>query len=58
MVLRFDDAVNEGDWSTSVVPAKAGTHTPKIFNWNEMLQPSFVSRNLGGYGAPPSRGRR
>jgi hypothetical protein len=41
MVLRFADAVNEADWLTSVVLAKAGTHTPRMFNWNETLQPSL-----------------
>src|SRR6185295_3606546 len=44
--------------TSTVVPAKAGTHTPRIFNWNETLQQSFVSREHGGYGSPPSRGRR
>src|ERR1700754_1267411 len=42
----------------TVVPAKAGTHTPRIFNWNETLQQSLLSREHGGYGSPPSRGRR
>src|ERR1700733_12867465 len=43
--------------SPHVVPANAGTHTPRIFNWNETLQQSCVSREHGGYGSRRSPGR-
>jgi hypothetical protein len=39
--------------NSAVVPAKAGTHTPGIFNWNETVQQSCVSHEHGGYGSPP-----
>src|SRR4051812_40502262 len=43
---------------SAVVPAKAGTHTPRVSNWNETLQQSLKTREHGGYGSPPSRGRQ
>jgi hypothetical protein len=44
-----------GAAGTYVVPAQAGTHTLRIFNWNETLRQSFLSRGHGGYGSPPAR---
>ncbi len=39
--------------NVGVVPAKAGTHTPRIFNWNEKLQRGLLNRECSGYGSPP-----
>src|SRR3954470_11031383 len=41
-----------------VVPAEAGTHNPRPFNRTKMVETACRITNDGGYGSPPSRGRR
>src|SRR4051794_28136716 len=46
---------------TAVVPAKAGTHTPSLDDYDRRSNKyTGVTRNIGdtAYGSPPSRGRQ